>query len=107
MLRRLAACAAAVSLCLPVSVASARSPLKRADMKTIRADARSKARVFADEYGAVLPSVACRKTSPYSARCTIRLVGLRTHPGGCTITLVYVVTRTRQIEGSLARDRCG
>ncbi|MEA2492361.1 MAG: hypothetical protein QOJ29_272 [Thermoleophilaceae bacterium] len=93
----------AAAVCTP-QAAVARSPLKRADMKTIRADSVHRAKLFAPAYHAKSYSVTCHKTTPYTARCFIRLVGT---PGGdCTITTVYAVKRTRVIEGDVARDGC-
>jgi hypothetical protein len=89
------------------SYASARSPLKRADMKTIRKDAARRARQFKRDYGASASSVSCNKTTPYSAHCGIRLTGVSGKPRGCTISLVYVVVSGDAIQGSLGRDGCG
>src|SRR3954452_14412587 len=105
MLRRVAACALVAALAFPAG-ASALSPLKRADMKTIRRDARAKAHVFAEQYGAKTFAVTCAKRTPYSARCRIRLRDVRAGSYDCSITLVYVVTRQHAIQGDLGRDGC-
>jgi hypothetical protein len=93
----------AAAVCTP-QAAVARSPLKRVDMKNIRADSVHRAKSYAPAYGARTYRVTCQKTTPYTARCFIRLVGT---PGGdCTITTVYAVKRTHIIEGDVARDGC-
>ena len=63
MLRRIAACALVLGLALPTA-ADARRPLKPADMKTIRRDARAKAIEFGHRYGAKHWKVHCGKTTP-------------------------------------------
>jgi hypothetical protein len=80
--------------------------LKRADMRTIRKDAARKARQFKRDYSATASSVACHKTTPYSAHCAIRLLGVSGRPRGCTVSLVYVVVAGDAIQGSLGRDGC-
>ena len=89
--------------------AGARSPLKREDMKNIRADAREKAAAFKGAYGARRARVGCREVTLYTARCRIRLFGAVGEAGGrhnCTISVVYVVTRDKRIAVDVARDSC-
>src|SRR4051794_34648479 len=106
MLGRAALCiVVATAVCIP-QAAVARSPLKRADMKTIRKDARAKGEMFARQYGAKDFTVTCRKRSPYSARCRVNLMDVRASTHDCAVTLVYVVTRAHSIAGDLARDGC-
>jgi hypothetical protein len=99
-----AACAVGAALVL-APTAAALTPLKPADMRNIRADARDRARTFAHIYHARSWSATCTRTTPYSARCHARLyhVGAK---ASCTITSVYVVTRAHQIEGEIGRDTC-
>ena len=97
---------AATALAALAPAALARSPLKRADMKTIRKDARTHAISYAHAYGAKTYKVTCAKTNPYSARCKVRLIDVRAGTHDCTITLIYVVTRTHSIEGNLGKDGC-
>ena len=104
MLRRIAACALVPALLLPAA-AAARKPLKPADMKTIRRDARAKAIGFAEQYKADDWKLACAKTTVFSAKCRIRLIDVRTGTSDCTITLVYVVNGNA-IQGNLGRDDC-
>ena len=104
-MHRLAACTLAAALVFP-AVASALSPLKPADMKTIRRDARSKAVMFKQEYGAKSVRVTCAKRTPYSARCRLRLFDIRAGRSDCSIYLVYVVTRQHSIAGDIGRDGC-
>ena len=104
-MRRIVLCVLAVlAVCVPP--ASARSPLKSKDMKTIRRDARSKGEQYKTAYGARSFTTSCRKTTPYSAKCRIRLADVRRGTHDCTITTVYVVTPTNAIEGNLGRDGC-
>jgi hypothetical protein len=102
---RLAACAIVLALALP-PLAEARSPLKPADMKTIRRDARAKAIEYGHRYGAKHWKVSCRKTTPFSAKCSVRLIDVRAGTHDCTIKLVYVVTGNNAIQGNLGRDGC-
>lgn len=95
-----------VVFAVSVPVAEARSPLKAADMKTIRKDARAKARKFAHHYDAKSSSVTCLKRTPYSARCRIGLTDVGGGTRDCAITLVYVVTAANQLEGNVAHDGC-
>jgi hypothetical protein len=108
MARRLALCAAALALVamLAVPVALARSPLKAADMKTIKKDATMRARGYKAKYGAKHFVVTCRETTRYSARCNITLThASKAVKPKCTLRAVYVVTGNA-IEGNLARDGC-
>src|SRR5947209_14700512 len=102
MPRTLAAFLVVLALAAP-SLAWARSPLKAADMTTIRKDARSRARSYARTYRATDWSVTCAKMTPYTARCRIRLIGVRRHAAGCVITTVYAVAGDA-IEGNLGRN---
>ena len=104
-MRRLLACALVAALAFPPG-AAARSPLKPKDMKTIRRDARSKAIGFAHQYRARHWTVSCAKTTPYSARCRVRLTDIRAGTHDCTVSLVYVVSGNDAIEGNLGRDGC-
>src|SRR4051794_9494495 len=104
-MRRLLACALVAALAFPPG-AAARSPLKAKDMRTIRRDARAKAVAFSNQYRAKHWTLACAKTTPYSARCRIRLNDIRAGTHDCTVTLVYVVTGNNAIEGNMARDGC-
>ena len=106
MPRRIAACVLVAGLALPPVAADARSPLKPADMKTIRRDARAKAIGFAEQYKARHWKLQCGKTTPYSAKCRIRLVDVRAGTSDCTIALVYVVSGNDAIQGNLGRDGC-
>ena len=105
MLRRIAACALIAGLAFP-PLADARSPLKPADMKTIRRDARAKAIEYANRYQAKHWKLHCGKTTPYSAKCRVRLIDVRAGTHDCTVTLVYVVTGNNAIQGNVGRDGC-
>ncbi len=93
-------------LALPAG-AIARSPLKSADMKTIRKDAKTRARAYAVTYHARANRTSCRRTTPYTARCRLRMIGARSgaRRHNCTITTVYAVVGD-SIAGSLAHDGC-
>jgi hypothetical protein len=93
------------TLALPAA-ALARSPLKPADMKTIRGDARTNGATFAHVYKAKRFTIACRKRTPYAARCAIRMIGVPGRRHDCIITTVYVVTRDHKIAADLGRDGC-
>jgi hypothetical protein len=108
MARRMALCAGALAIVttLAVPVAVARTPLKPADMKTIRKDATMRARGYRTQYGAKHFTVTCVKTTPFSARCRIRLThATKAVKPTCALTAVYVVVGNA-IEGNLARNTC-
>ena len=103
-MRRLAALALVAALAFPAG-ADARSPLKPADMKTIRRDARIKGTRFAQQYGAKHWRATCAKRTLYSASCRIALVDIRAGTTDCAITLVYVVVG-KSIQGGVGRNTC-
>jgi hypothetical protein len=108
---RVATCIALAALAAASPAALARSPLKPADMKTIRKDARAKAASLATAYSARDFKVTCAQTSRYSVRCRLQMTAAKPRSGStrrdCAVTAVYVVTRDKKIAGSFVRNACG
>lgn len=105
-MRRLVALTLLAALASFAPAASARSPLGRADMRTIRKDAAQKAQRFRVQYHAATAQVVCGKTTPFSARCIIQLARRPRAARACSITLAYVVAAGDAIAGTVVRDTC-
>jgi hypothetical protein len=106
VIRPVVALFVASALAAAPTLALARSPLKPADMKTIRHDSLARAKQYRHAYRASSSTVRCSKTTPYTARCFIKLRGAReASHRNCTITTVYAVVGDA-IAGQVGRDGC-